>query len=236
MKIHCVWEHNGDDSLLYAADFPGAFARGASLHAALERLPGELRAYLRWAEKPIPDAFDLEIAQEKPSALTIRDADSDVIFDSERPVLSEREYLDLKALALKSARDFQTLYDAMPDKDLSVLPPRETFYGPLPRTAREMYMHTKNVNNYYFGEIGVDADNDGDIEACRARGFATLELQSAYLDNATYTGSYDEEWSLRKLLRRFIWHDRIHARAMWRMGRRTFGASVVPDVFGFELT
>lgn len=236
MKIHCVWEHNGDDSLLYAADFPGAFARGTSLHAALERLPGELRAYLRWAGKPIPDAFELEIAQEKPSALTIRDADSDVIFDSERPVLSEREYLDMKALALKSARDFQALYDAMPDKDLSVLPPRETFYGPLPRTAREMYMHTKNVNNYYFGEIGVDVDNDGDIEACRVRGFAALELQPAYLDNAAYTGSYDEEWSLRKLLRRFIWHDRIHARAMWRMGRRTFGASAVPDVFGFELT
>ena len=117
--------------------------------------------------------------------------------------------------------------------------PREVVLARPPRasaTAREMYMHTKNANNYYFGEIGVDVDNDGDIEACRVRGFAALELQPVYLDNAAYTGSYDEEWSLRKLLRRFIWHDRIHARAMWRMGRRTFGASAVPDVFGFELT
>ena len=31
-----------------------------------------------------------------------------------------------------------------------------------------------------------------------------------------------ETWTLRKLLRRFIWHDRIHARAMVRMMKRTF--------------
>ncbi len=236
MNIRCVWEHNGGDTLLYAADYPGAFARGASLEAALEKLPEDVRAYLRWAEMPIPATFEAKIVQEKSSALTIRDADSDVIFDGERLPMSVREYMALKALALKSARDFQRLYDAVPNSERSALPPRETFYGALPRTAREMYVHTKNVNRYYFGEIGVDADNDGDIEACRARGFAALELQSSYLNNAVQLGSYDEEWSLRKLLRRFIWHDRIHARAMWRMARRTFGADAVPDIFKFENT
>lgn len=236
MNIRCVWEHNGGDTLLYAADYPGAFARGASLDAALEKLPEDVRAYLRWAEMPIPATFEAKIVQEKSSALTIRDADSDVIFDGERLPLSAHEYMALKALALKSARDFQRLYDAVPDSERSALPPRETFYGALPRTAREMYAHTKNVNRYYFGEIGVDADNDGDIEACRARGFAALELHSGYLNNAVQLGSYDEEWSLRKLLRRFIWHDRIHARAMWRMARRTFGADAVPDLFKFENT
>lgn len=236
MNIRCVWEHNGGDTLLYAADYPGAFARGASLEAALEKLPEDVRAYLRWAEMPIPATFEAKIVQEKSSALTIRDADSDVIFDGERLPMSVREYMALKALALKSARDFQRLYDAVPNSERSALPPRETFYGALPRTAREMYVHTKNVNRYYFGEIGVDADNDGDIEACRARGFAALELQSSYLNNAVQLGSYDEEWSLRKLLRRFIWHDRIHARAMWRMARRTFGADAVPDIFNFENT
>ena len=44
MIIHCVWEHNGGDTLLYAADYPGAFARGASLDAALEKLPEDVRA------------------------------------------------------------------------------------------------------------------------------------------------------------------------------------------------
>ena len=28
MKIECVWEHNGDDTLLYATNLPGAHTRG----------------------------------------------------------------------------------------------------------------------------------------------------------------------------------------------------------------
>ena len=53
---------------------------------------------------------------------------------------------------MKSARDFLALYRSIPDKDKSALPPRATFYGEIPRTAREMYKHTKNVNAYYFGD------------------------------------------------------------------------------------
>ena len=112
---------------------------------------------------------------------------------------------------------------------------RETFYGQAPRTAFEMYEHTKNVNAYYFGEIGVDVDNEGTILSCRARGFELLEAQSDFLDNKVYDGSYGEAWSLRKMLRRFILHYRIHAKAMYRMAVKTFGADAVANVFYFEI-
>lgn len=233
MIIRCVWEHNGDDSLLFAENFPGAFTRGPSLDAVLRKMPAEIGAYLRWKGEEVPDAFSCEIVQEKPSNLTVSDADSDVLFDSEREPLSPAEYAALKALALKSARDFETLYQAVPDKDKSCLPARETFYGPVPRTASEMYAHTRNVNDYYFDEIGVPADHEGSIASCRERGFAALEKQAGFLQNTVVLGSYDEEWSLRKVLRRFLWHDRIHAKAMYRMAVKTFGPDAVPDVFRF---
>ncbi len=73
------------------------------------------------------------------------------------------EYLELKSLTLKSAQDFLTLYLAIPDKNKSCLPVRKTFYGQVPRTAFEMYEHTKNVNDYYFNEIGISADHEGTI-------------------------------------------------------------------------
>ena len=134
---------------------------------------------------------------------------------------------------MKTANDFLTLYRAIPNKDKSVLPVRTTFYGEIPRTAREMYEHTKNVNAYYFREIGVQADNNGTIEECRNHGFELLEQKQNFLENKVYLGSYDEEWSLRKVLRRFIWHDRIHAKAMYRMALKTFGKDAVPNVFSF---
>ena len=110
MKIFCVWEHNGGDSLLFADTFVGAFTRGASRDSVLEKMPDEIRSYVSWKGGLMPDAFECEIIQEKQSDLTVSDADSDVIFDSERKGLSPTEYAESKALALKSAQDFLTLY------------------------------------------------------------------------------------------------------------------------------
>lgn len=234
MELKCVWEHNGEDSILYVENLTGAFTRGPSREAALAKLPGEAAAYFRWLGKPLPAPLKWEIVQEKASKLMVRDADSDVLFEKEREPLQAEEYQSLKELALRSAEDFLTLYEAVPDKDKSCLPFRESFYGPIPRTAREMYEHTKNVNSYYFSEIGVEADNEGTILSCRQMGFALAEKDPALLAGRVFRGSYEEDWSLRKVLRRFIWHDRIHAKAMYRMAERTFGLGAVPDVFRFN--
>ena len=92
-----------------------------------------------------------------------------------------------------------------------------------------------NVNSYYFGEIGVDAENGPDILSCRAKGFEELEKRDGYLENPVLVGSYDEEWSLRKVLRRFIWHDRIHAKAMYRRAYEAFWDDEIDNVFCFKL-
>ena len=233
MKINCVGEHNGDDTILYANNFAGAFARGASKEEAMRKMPEEIRRFQLWLGEIPFDDYEIAVVQEKESDLQIRDADSDVLFAAEKEPLRAEEYQHLKSLALKSAGDFYSLYSSFPDKRKSALPCRKTFYGSVPRTAEEMYRHTKNVNAYYFSEIGVEADNEGSIVSCRARGFEALESVPGYLSLETVTGSYGELWSLRKVLRRFIWHDRIHAKAMYRMGIRTFGADIIPDIFGF---
>lgn len=180
MKIKCAWEHNGDDTLLYAVNCAGAYTRGTSKELALGKMPEEIISYLRWSGAPVPEGIDIEIVQEKNSELQIADADSDILFEEERGPLSEKEYLGLKSLALKSAEDFYALYVSVPDKNASCLPERNTFYGIVPRTAQEMYEHTKNVNSYYFGEIGVDVDNERTIFQCRQRGFALLEQSDGF--------------------------------------------------------
>lgn len=249
MKINCVWEHNGDDTLLYAVEQVGAFARGESVDVAMSKMKEEIISYFRWKEmaevgETVPEmmvapamtwdtTYELEIVQEKESDLQIADADSDVIFEDEKRELTLEEYRQLKKLVLKSAKDFYDMYESITDKDKSCLPERKTFYGAIPRTAKEMYEHTKNVNAYYFGEVGVEADNEGNIYECRKRGFELLEKTEDYLKNPVIEGSYDELWSVRKMMRRFLWHDRIHGKAMWRMAVKTFGKDAVKDTFRF---
>lgn len=234
MKIKCIWEHNGNDSLIYAENCVGAFARGESLEVALQKLPSEIQSFYAWLGEDVPEEIEAVIVQEKESDLEVKDADSDVMFATEEKPLTLEEYTKLKNMALKSASDFLKLYDSIPDKTVSSLPIRKTFYGQVPRTAEEMYLHTKNVNSYYFGEIGADVDNEGSILECRKRGFERLESIPNFLSNFLQEGSYGEMWSVRKVLRRFIWHDRIHAKAMWRMAIKTFGKNEIENVFRFE--
>ena len=231
--LKCVWEHKGNDTLLYAVDYIGAYTRGESLAVAAAKMPGEIASYLKWRGDSLPASLDVNIVQEKESDLAIKDADSDVLFESEKEPLTMDEYQFLKALALKSAKDFLRLYEGIPDKNATAVPERNTFYGQVPRSATEMYEHTKNVNSYYFAEINVDADNGGTIYECRKRGFEILEATPNFLQNTVLEGSYGEYWSLRKVLRRFIWHDRIHAKAMYRMGIRVFGIEQIPNPFCF---
>ena len=88
-------------------------------------------------------------------------------------------------------------------------------------------------NHTLYGEIGIDVDNEGTIYECRKKGFELLEQTQRFLETPIIEGSYGELWSLRKVLRRFLWHDRIHAKAMYRMAIKTFGVNKIRNVFKF---
>ncbi len=234
MTIRCAWEHNGNDTILWAIDFPGAFSRGENLETAVEKMFKEVQLFIHWAGIAPFSIEKIEIVQEVESELQIKDADSDILFINEKQPLMIDEYQYLKTLALKSAADFYDLYNSIPNKNYSQSVLRKTFYGQAPRTAEEMYIHTSGVNGYYFGEIGLDISDSGNICEIRKLGFELLEKESDFLLNKVFNGSYGEKWTLRKVVRRFIWHDRIHAKAMYKMALKKWDPSKVNNPFCFQ--
>ncbi len=236
LLIKVAVEYNDDGYLMHAENYPGAFARSKTKVEALAKFKKEIPQYILWAtgkNVSTDDMLEIEVVREKLSTLEISDADTDILFETERMPLSEEKYGELKALAIKSAQDFNQLYLSVPIKDKAAKPPRQTFYGPVPRTAFEMYKHTNNVTNYYVGEIGVKVNNLPDIVENRLNAFQRIEARPGYLCNDVQKGSYGEEWSLGKVLRRFIWHDRIHAKAMYRMAVALWGKENIKNPFYF---
>lgn len=106
MKIKCVWEHNGNDSMLYSSNYVGAFSRGETLEIVMSKMKDEVEVFQRWKNEALAEELELQIEQEWSSGLDICDADTDVIFEEEKMPLTMEEYLYLKELAMKSARDF----------------------------------------------------------------------------------------------------------------------------------
>ena len=234
MVARVIVEYNSDGCLVQAENYPGAFTRGKTPEEALAKMPAELEQYLRWTGGgPGPQAVQVVLRVECP--LEVADADSEVIFAGETLPFSRQEYEELKGLALKAAADFQALYDSIPDKDRPRRPPRKTFYGQVPQSAKEMYEHTKNVNRYYFGEIGVEVGNGPDILTCRQEGFRRAEKIPGFLANPVKVGSFGESWSLKKVCRRFIWHDRIHGKALYKMAQELWGPEGSANPFCFSL-
>lgn len=233
MKIQAVCEYNCDGYLFYATDYPGAYVRGAQKEEALAKFGGELRSYQRWCDVPDPDpeAPEIEIVQTKLSALQICDVDSDVLFDAERQALSQQEYERLKFLVLKSARDFRKLFTSIPNPDISDRPSRQTFYGAVPRTPREMYEHTNRVTAYYLAPFGIEMENLPDIYSNRMQALSLLEELPTLLSGEVHMAEDGEEWTVRKAMRRFIWHDRIHAKAMWRTATALWGSEIQNPFF-----
>ncbi|WP_234124018.1 hypothetical protein [Clostridium hydrogenum] len=236
-QIRVVMEYNKDGYLLYAENYCGAFTRGKTKQEAVSKFPDEIRQYVKWitdGKEDLEADYEIIIVQEKESQLQICDADSDVIFETEKLPIGKEEFENLKKLAIKSARDFKELYNSIPNKKFSTLEERKTFYGTIPRTADEMCEHTNNVTNYYVGEIGVKIDNIKDIFQNRVHALECIEKSSNYLENMVFHGSYNEDWSLRKVLRRFVWHDRIHAKAMYRMATKVWDKNMIKNPFYFD--
>ena len=63
--IRCVWEHHGEDSLLHAIDYAGAFTRGPNRACAEGKMGEEIASYLEWSHGAPPDAWTVEVVQEK---------------------------------------------------------------------------------------------------------------------------------------------------------------------------
>ena len=226
-------EYNGKGCLLWSLECPGAFARGATREEAIAKFPADVEAFCRWAGWKLPDG-PVEIAEEKyQPEMKIEDADSDLLFESECQPLTQEEYEILRALVLQSAADFDALYASIPDPDAPLGEARKTFYGDYPNTARAMYRHTSSVTAYYVGEVGAEVDNLPGFYDNRLNGLAALEQLPDFLSLPAVEGSYGELWSVRKVLRRFLWHDRIHARAMYRRAKLLWGDRI-PDPFRFE--
>lgn len=232
-KIYVALEYNDKGFTAFAENYPGASGRGKTKDEALSKLPKEVDRYMNWLNDTPSQDYSIEIREEYECSLNVEDADSDIIFKGETQPLDYSDYQRLKAIALKSATDFEKLYNSIPDINLPLREPRKCFYGDVPVTARNMYNHTKNVNSYYFGELGITIGNGTYIRNSRMAGFLGLEGIDGFLRMPSTIGAYNEEWSVRKLLRRFLWHDLIHAKAMYRGAVNVFGKNKVANPFKF---
>jgi len=220
MVIKLVSEYNDKGILMQFPGFPGAYTRGDTEHIAYGKARQELLEYAKWANIIIPQE-NIEIADrvKAKSDLQINDADSEILLDIDRQRLSESEFERWCKLVILSANCVKKLYDSITDKNwVQAEKLRCSFLGNPPSTAHEMFLHIDVVCWYYLSRIGIDENFDnGKLIENRMKCMDLL--QNNYSAKVFRVFKIDGEyWTETKVLRRFIWHDRIHAKALYRHG------------------
>jgi hypothetical protein len=212
----------------WGIDLPGLVSWGSDLEELAPRFSLVLADYLAWLRRHGEDAGD-DLAWEAVETVdgtALTSTGGEFCFAAERAPLS-RDVLERAITRMAFARDdLMSAVDGLPDAVLDWEPPLSSValldaWAPEARTIRGIVEHVLQLETYYragladgaaagiFERIGVPQEE-------RERTVALLRSLDDHWRNRSYYPvrpgrSTPEEWTVRKVLRRIISHERHHA-------------------------
>ena len=220
--LHIEFETNGVGWIGYVAELPGAFVRGPTEEVSLSKGEKEVRRYARWLGLEPKVSCTLLRTRVHRSGLCVEDADNEILLEYDRGRLNPSTFDRWCQIALFSGACFQELYAAATLRDWrDPARDRETFNGPAPCSIREVYQHVDRVQGYYQQCLGLTPDF-GSCSFTERRRECLARISELYGNNTGLNVRQEggEEWTTAKALRRYIWHDRIHAKSIVRTLQR----------------
>jgi hypothetical protein len=221
-RISVALETNGNGFIGFIVQLPGAFVRGKTEEEALSKVEREVRSYARWIDVESPDRYEVNVSQRHLCALTVEDADSEILLEEDKSPSTDDQFIELCGLVRYSGETFYSLFRKAELEDwVDESRIRKTFYGETPKTIREIFDHVNGTQYYYLSRAKPRAEQriEDFLEARQNCLSALSELFSQQRNDQLFQVD-NEEWTLMKILRRFIWHDRIHGKAIVRIMRK----------------
>jgi hypothetical protein len=236
-------ESNGKGVIGFIVDLPGGFVRGRTEADAMSKVHAEASRYLAWAglrgaeEEASSGLFHGSVVQRCSSRLAVEDADSLVLLDADRRKMGPDESRALSDLALYSGQAFEGVYQGAELKDWAdPAKLRSTFHGPCPSSVEATHSHVLKTQAYYLSRLGLRLQ-EGEFMTMRRLGLDLLRNEFEAKDSKPPVEVDGELWTPKKVLRRLLWHDRIHAKAIARLMKKQEQLGLVsgfPDPFYFS--
>lgn len=235
--VSIAFETNWRGYLGYLVELPGAYIRGPTEEEAIPKVIPEASAYLGWLGVDAEGGCKVRVVQKHRGIKTVEDADTEILLNADQEELSQDEFQTLINLTRFSAETLDKLYSAVENKDwVNKTAVRETFYGNRPATATAILEHVVQFQFYYLSRMKITDEVVGDFVTVREFCLGKLEKLYGRKENSLIHEIDREQWTLKKVLRRFIWHDRIHGKAMTRLLEKQKQMGVISDYedcFGF---
>lgn len=209
--------------LAFPLDLPGCYAEGNTEAAALANAPAALAAYRDWRTRhdgPIPPPpAAVRVVERVPSRALAGGYEVNALFAPERRP-PDPAFLALgRRLLVAADADLRAALEAIPEGG------RDRAPGPGERTPRQVAAHVAQAGWWYLTQV-ADVPHRAPDDHPVGSTARVAAVHAALLDwlatasparLAAVTVSQEEEWSVRKLLRRALWHARTHAAELRRV-------------------
>jgi len=213
--------------MAHVLDLPGCTARGMGREAALSMLRQAIRDYHAWLRgygEPAPspsEPIEVEVVEERAGLGPFNPGDAASLFTLDRKPLTHEEMETYFRLMAYTRGDLLDLVHHLPDEALDWKPDPQSF------TIRRLLRHTGNAEEWYVSRlVPVEAlppewEHDEALPILEflemerrtsidcLRRLSEVELTEVFYQ-ARWTSHPEEPWTLRKVLRRFLEHEREH--------------------------
>jgi len=204
---------------------PGCFSRGATRTEAVAAAPQAIADYFNWRDgynrvgEDDIEQIRGEVTEVFENYETLDGYWVNSFFDHDRRLVSAADADDARWLLDCTRSDLVRTIQSVSPKRLDAAIPGERF-----QSLSGILRHVAGAELWYLNKLGLGFDRAElpddlfrQLEKIRAHLVITLPQ---LVDNDTIRDVHGERWSARKVIRRALWHERVHT---WHIGRLIAG-------------
>lgn len=216
MELHLgIEDMEPGNWVAWVFELPGCYARGSTKEEAINLAPAsieELHARLSQSGFPINDAHApvrVVIAEDFLASQSSPDYIVNAFFDNDRIPLTDYDINYARNLLSLNQEDLLSIFAQLSDETLD----RE-ISGEIQKNIRGILQHIGTAEWWYWDRLGLTVPRkDLPDDLTELLGYVrefTLQRLPELVGNIQTSTCLGEQWSPRKLLRRTIWHERVH--------------------------
>lgn len=219
MRYDVCVQFDDNEATAWVPTLPGCFCVAPTEAEAMGRVPVAIDEYLTWlrchgAEVTLADATEVELV-ERVNAPPGR---SEPCFATDRVPVSEEEIEAAIRLMGFAREDLLSLVSPLPDAVLDWQPTPEKW------SIRGILVHIASAEGYYRTSLldeqpilepppeRLDLALQREKAIAHLRSLTAAQRAHVFRPHWPWRDDKDEEWTVRKALRRLIYHERFHTR------------------------
>jgi predicted RNase H-like HicB family nuclease/uncharacterized damage-inducible protein DinB len=216
----------------HVAELPGCFTRGETREEVLEALPDAIAHHVTFLEvrsHPVSQKTrEFRVVEEAHGIPELGEAGGAVaLFASDEEPVGEREFKLFLDLMRWNREELLGIVEPLSENERNARPLSDKW------TIEETLRHVANAEEWYVSRLGAEIQEECEgfvrginpeerwgsilerLEATRQGGVHALEYAfgrgvEGVFTRAAYTQHSEERWTFRKVLRRFVEHEREH--------------------------